>query len=172
MQTDIKEKVTRKIHKLADRHQWSRLSINARRKLYEEWTNDPEIGGALSQIIDANRVRVYLKDTVMKNYARTRRPELANLLNTLSIPCGSVTKKYSKPSALLCDGSSLYTLTVAKEWKTSLMSAFERASEEGDMVRNTVFISEHTVGRFVDASYRALIEAAARRLDIEVVWLT
>jgi cytidylate kinase len=169
---DTKEIVTQEVHKLADRHKWTHLSIDARRKLYEEWTNDPKIGGALSQVMDANRVRVYLKDTVMRSYARSQRPELVNLLNALSISCGYVTKKYSKPSGILCDGLSLYTLAVAKEWKTALMSAFERASEEGKVKHNTVFFSEHTAGHFVDASYRAMIGAAARRLSIEIVWLT
>lgn len=168
----IKKAITRQVHAQADRHGWTHLSIDERRKLYEEWTNDPRIGGALSQVMDANRVRVYLKDTVMKSYARAQRPELLDLLQALSISSENVSKQYSKPDAILCQGASLYTLTVAKEWKTALMSAFERAHDETGVKRNTIFIREHTTGRFVDASYRALIEAAARRLGIEIVWLT
>lgn len=170
--SDIKNTITNKVRKLADQHDWSHLSIDARTKLYEQWTNDPEIGGALAQVIDANRVRVYLKDTIIRNYARSQRPELVKLLHALSIPCGDINKKYSRPTGVLCEGSSLYTLTVAKEWKNALMSAFERANEEGGVRQNKLFIREHNAGRFVDASYRALIEGAARRLDINVVWLT
>ena len=170
--SDIKDTVTRKVRKLADKNDWSRLSIHARTKLYEEWTNDPEIGGALTRVMDANQVRVYLKDTVIRNYARSKRPELLKLLNAMSIPCQDVSKRYSRPTGVLCDNSSLYTLTVAKEWKNALMSAFERANEEGGITQNKLFIREHNAGRFVDASHRALIEAAAKRLDINVVWLT
>ncbi len=170
--SDTKNTVTQKVRKLADQHDWSRLSIDAKTKLYEEWTNDPEIGGALARVMEANRVRVYLKDTVIRNYARAQRPELLKLLNALSISCEDVSKNYSRPTGVLCDTSSLYTLTMAKEWKIALMSAFERANEEGGVTQNKLFIREHNVGRFVDASYRALIEGAGRRLDIDIVWLT
>ena len=49
--------------------QWIVLSTSEKSKHYEAWVRDPEIGGALSAYVNLSDVRVYLKDTLMKDYA-------------------------------------------------------------------------------------------------------
>jgi len=168
---EIKEIVTKRVHAIADDVDWSYLTIPQRQRYYEEWTDAPEIGGLLGQVMEVHNVRVYLKDTVMRAYARGRRPGMEKLLASMSISCGQVTRAYIKPEAVLCDGRDLYTTTVAKEWKGAIMSAFERGCEVRNVRRNVVFMSEHTVGRFVDQAYRDVIGAAAKRLGVEVLWM-
>ena len=171
-EADIKKSVTHRVHRMADEVDWSHLTIPERSKLYEFWTADPQVGGLLNEVMDPERVRVYLKDTIMKNYARSRRPEILPLLRSMSMPCDPVLQEYIKPVAVLCDHRYLYTLTVAKEWKISIMSAYERGLDVGNLDRNIVFITEHTTGRFVDRSYRNMIESAAERLEVDVRWVT
>lgn len=62
-----------------------------------------------------SRVRVFLKDTVMKSYSRTQRPPLRELLAALSIPFGQVTREFNKPETLLCDGTDPFTVVAAKD---------------------------------------------------------
>lgn len=169
---DIKDTVTHRVHEIADEVDWAHLAIPQRQKYYETWTADPEIGGMLRQVMEQTRVRVYLKDTVMKTYSRNKRPVLQALLTSMSIPCACITKEFIKPQAVLCEGTSLYTLVAAKEWKIAIMSAFERGCEVKKLNKNIVFIIEHTTGRFVDKEYRDLIDSAATRLDVQVHWLT
>jgi hypothetical protein len=172
MQARIKEDVTQLVHQRADQADWMHLNIPQRQKYYEEWTADPQIGGLLSQTMHPSHVRVYLKDTIMKTYSRNQRPDIRALLTNLSIPCAQVTRELIKPQALLCGRTRLYTLAPAKDWKIAIMSAFERACEFGSIKENVVFITEHTAGRFIDKKYRDMINAAARRLDVTVHWLT
>ncbi|MEG3923331.1 hypothetical protein [Microcoleus sp. T3_D1] len=169
---EIKKDVMRRVHKIADEADWRHLTINQRTLYYKNWTSNPEIGGRLSQIMELERVRVYLKDTVMKSYSRTQRLDIRTLIASMSLPCEYVTQKFIKPQGLLCNGTDLYTLTVAKEWKTALLSAFERGYELKNLNRNTVFIIEHTTSRFVDQSYRDMIATAAERLTIDIHWVT
>lgn len=174
---EIKVAVTSRVHALADQLDWVYLTIEQRRRYYEAWTNDENIGGLLRQVIDANRVRVWLKDTVMKNYLKQRRPSITNFLSRTSVSCGVILRSYRKPEAVLCEdtslfeGGNLFTLTGAKEWRVALMSAYERAAEIKKPGRNILYIIEHTSGRFADESYRSLISGAGAKLGVEVVWV-
>lgn len=173
MDSDIKEYVTRIVREKADALDWLHLTIAERTQHYKAWTEDPQIGGLLAQVMDPSTVRVYLKDTVMgRHYTQPRRPQLKTLLSTLGVPCYQVTREYIKPQALLCDGSCLYTITVAKEWKNSLLITFERGCETKHLNRSVLFITDHSIGRFVDKTYRSMIDEAGRRLGIEVEWVT
>jgi hypothetical protein len=168
----IKDEVTRRVHKIAEKADWWHLTIAERQKYYESWTADHQIGGLLDRVMDSARVRVYLKDTVMKSFNRAQRPDIQGLLSTMSISWANVTKRFVKPQSVLCDGRDLYTMTVAKEWKVAVMTAFERGHDVKQLRRNKVFVIEHTTSRFVDQSYRDMISTAAARLSIEVIWVT
>src|SRR5690242_10311638 len=54
----------------ADTKGWNNLTAGGKAKLYEQWTRDPEIGGVLRNYMDVGQVRVYIKDTLLKDYGR------------------------------------------------------------------------------------------------------
>lgn len=169
----MKELVTQRVREKADALDWMHLTIAQRTQHYKGWTEDPEIGGLLAMVMDPSKVRVYLKDTVMgRQYTHPRRPQLAPLLTTLGIKCNVVTREFIKPQGVLCNGTHLYTMTVAKEWKGSLLTAFERGKEIKRLKRSVMYITDHTTGRFVDKAYRDMIDDAARRLGVKVEWVT
>ncbi len=169
---DIKAEVTQLVHDIANEVDWQHLTIPQRKQYYEDWTLDSRIGGRLRMVMQPSQVRVYLKDTVMKAYSRAQRPQLPYLLESMDIDCDRVQQEFIKPVAILCNDGNLYTIAAAKEWKTAIMSAFERGATVKYLQRNVVFIIDHTTGRFVDKSYRAIIDEAARRLNVEVHWVT
>jgi hypothetical protein len=168
----IKESVKKKLHAIADKIDWVHLTISERKQYYEAWTKDPEIGGALSSILEPSQVRVYLKDTIMRSYSENQRIGLQDLIISLNISCSEVIRRYEKPETILCADNQLFTLVIAKDWKTAIMNAFERGQEIKRLSTNEVFVIDHTTGRFVDKSYRQLIEDAAKRLNIKVHWIT
>ena len=166
-QAEIKERVTKRVREMADALDWLHLNIPQRTQHYDAWTEDAGIGGLLAQVMDPSKVRVYLKDTVMGKDTHPRRPQLAILLVNMGIKCDQITREFVKPQGVLCNGTHLYTMTVAEEWKGALLIFFERGKEIKRLKRNVVYITDHTTGRFVDKIYRDLIDEAARRLGIK-----
>ncbi len=52
---------------------WEDLTLAERSRMYEKWVEDPDIGGLLTNYIPKARVRVWIKDGPMKEFARARR---------------------------------------------------------------------------------------------------
>lgn len=171
IEAEIKQIVTERVRGIADRIDWQHLTIPEKNRYYVTWTNDPEIGGLLATIMDPGSVRVYLKDSIIKQYVRGKLPELDTLLRPLGFTYHTISRRFIKPIGILCDNRDLYTLAVAKEWKNAIMSAHERGCGVAQLRRNIVFITDYTTGRFVDLDYQRLIEGAASRLGVQVRWV-
>ncbi|MFB9992518.1 hypothetical protein ACFFLM_11125 [Deinococcus oregonensis] len=168
----IKIQVTGKIHALADQADWCHLNITQKTRLYESWILDPTLGGRLAALMGTEKVHRYIKDTVMRAYMRTKRPDLPTMLKRMSFRHTHLVQSYEKPHALLYDHTHLYTLTVAKEWRMALLSAYERATfVGGHLDRNLVLITDHGFDRFLDQGYRGMVESAGKRLDVDVHWV-
>lgn len=170
-EAQVKRVITKKVWEIADHIDWRHLTITQKKQYYEKWTNDPEIGGILVTVMESERVRVYLKDTVMKQYARDQLPELDAILEGLGIKYVEITKEYIKPTGMLCDRQDIFSLAPARIWKIAIMNAYERGCEVTHLKRNIVFITDHTAHRFIDRAYQELIESAATRLGVEVRWV-
>lgn len=172
LEKTLKEELTAKIHLLADELDWCHLTIPQKTRHYESWAADPTIGGRLAEVIGLEKVHMYIKDTVIRAYRNGKRPDLDTLLRQMNLRHHHLVQRFEKPRGLLYDHTHLYTLTVAKEWRRALLSAYERAALASERVeRNLVLITDYQVDRYVDRSYRRLIESAATRLDIEVHWV-
>lgn len=169
--TDILRNVKQLVFKKADEVDWLHLTIDQRRKLYEKWTNAPEIGGVLNTVIRPERVRVYLKDTIIGEYCRYSRTKIRDLVRAIKVPCEEVVEEFIKPQAVLCDSHYLYTISEAKDWKISLLNSYERASERPSINTNKLYLVNHATGKFISRQYRALIEDAGKRLNVEVIWV-
>lgn len=170
--SDAKKTVRKKLYKLADQVDWIHLTIPEKQRYYETWTADPNIGGLLEQIMEPQKVRVYLKDSIMKTYSKERRLNLHDLLASMSLNSSEITREYIKPQALLCDSTDLFTISTAKEWRVAMLSAYERAYEIKQLKKNILFLINHTTGKYVDQSYRDMVESAGTRLNIRVHWVT
>lgn len=170
---DPRQDIVRRVREMADKADWCHLKIHERTALYSQWVNDPTVGGALSKlgVGGPDSVRVFLKDTVIKQYLKEKRPVLKDLLKQMGLDCKRVIKKFEKPEALLCDGGRLYTLAVAKEWRVAVFSAFERAHDLGGVKENLVFFTDHDIDRYTDKSYKTLIESGAEKLDVKIHWI-
>ena len=62
--------------------------------LYEQWTKDESIGGVLSNYVDTRRVRVYIKDTLLKDYVRNTRSDATLPFRALELSATEAEKAY------------------------------------------------------------------------------
>ncbi|MDP2317138.1 MAG: hypothetical protein Q8P41_29895 [Pseudomonadota bacterium] len=171
MPDDVRAGMRRKLWAFADTVDWSRLSWGEKSAHYEAWTRDPEVGGQLGHYMDQRRVRVYIKDTVMKGYGRSRLADPSGAMRVLGILPIAPAKEYERPHGRLLADGRVIAWGKAKDWKAILMSIHERAfeSKEG---RPYGAVLSSAVGRFTDDNTRRLVADAAKKLGIEkLVWL-
>ena len=82
----IRDDIRARLWAAADSLRWSTLPDAVRAKHYEFWTRDPAIGGRLGHFMDPRKVRVYIKDSLIKPYERSRLSRHPDLLSA-SDPC-------------------------------------------------------------------------------------
>src|SRR5258708_2810085 len=91
---------------VADERDWPTLADTQKTALYEEWIRDESVGGVLSRYMDPGSIRVYIKDTIMKPYARTRIKDFPSIQKLLRLSDNArVVESYIKPHGRrLADG--------------------------------------------------------------------
>lgn len=155
----------------ADKLGWAMLSPTEKSRHYETWTRHPEVGGRLSRYMDQGQVRVYIKDTLLKDYTRARLAGWEKPFRVLGI-CASanVVESYTKPHGRRFDDGGVVCWGRADDWKTVLMALHERTFDTDAHPYAAVFL--FSVGRYHDEQVRRLVEEAARKLGIKrVIWL-
>jgi hypothetical protein len=164
---DVRDRLREEIWSRADKLGWSALNDAERARRYEQWSRDPEIGGALAHYMDARKVRVYIKDSLLKPYERARVSGTEReILGRLGIPADSeVARRYIKPHGIEFADGKLVSWGNSRDWKLVLMAMFERvASTPGSSAFGTVLLENGKTG---DAATRKLVRDAATRLGVE-----
>jgi hypothetical protein len=167
---ELRQSLQERLWENADALNWIKLSDAERADWYQRWTSDPELGGVLGHFMDPRKVRVYIKDSLLKPYFGARpRYSAAAILAQIGEPNGHKAEEYTKPLGLrLVDGRTICWGN-SRDWKLILMACFERAVRLS-CEPHAALLQES--GRTVDAAQRALVETAALRLGIKrVVWL-
>ena len=169
---DIRRSLRKRLREIADRVGWVSLSAAAKSRLYEDWTRDPEVGGLLARYIDKGQIRVYIKDTLLKDYARERLGDDSRPLRVAGIPVDAkAAEVFIKPHGRRFGDGRIVCWARADDWKSVLMALYERAYTD-TKARPFAAVLMRTAGRFQDEAMRALVEDAAKRLGIErLVWL-
>ena len=74
----------------------------------EVWTGDPEIGGTLGHYMDQRKIRVYIKDTILKGLSMARLADHSQVIRILGLSddnLGLVLKQYERPHGRLLAGN-------------------------------------------------------------------
>jgi hypothetical protein len=164
---DVRDRLRDLIWSRADKLGWSTLNDAERARRYEQWTRDSEIGGTLAHYMDARKVRVYIKDSLLKPYERARLSGTEQeILGRLGIPADSeVALRYIKPHGIAFADGKIVSWGNSRDWKLVLMAMFERSSlRRGSSPFGTVLLENGKTG---DADTRKLVREAASRLGIE-----
>jgi hypothetical protein len=170
--TDIRDEVTTRLWKLADELRWFALPATSRSRHYDNWAIDPSIGGRLSRFLDPGQVRLYIKDAVMKRYARDRRARPSTILGALSISDTVVpVKTFIKPHGWQLQDGRVFCWGRANTWKLVLMAVHERSFGAGGCSPYGAVLTQ-AAAHFADDGPRAVVEDAASKLGINrVKWL-
>jgi hypothetical protein len=172
MPEDIRTKLKERLWAKADELGWSNLSDAERAKHYEMWTRDSEIGGILGHFMDPRKVRVYIKDSLLKPYERARLSRTQQVaFERLGIKSTDQSAEtYIKPHGQRLLDGRIICWGKSRDWKLILMAVYERSHLEPSSSPFAAILLE--TGKSSDLSTRAMIVEAGHRLGIsKIVWI-
>lgn len=167
----VREELRARLWPMADAIGWADLSPTAKAQYYENWTQDAEIGGVLTRYMDKGKIRVYLKDSVLKDYTRRSLADDSRPLRVLGLTGAVIADRFIKPHGLMLADGRLVAWGKADDWKLIFLAMYERCwGTQGCRLFGAVLF--HASGRFDEPAFRSMIESAATKLGVEhVVWL-
>lgn len=169
MPDEIRDGIRDRLWAAAEGIGWSQLPDVDRARYYEAWTKDPNVGGKLGHFMDPRKVRVYIKDSLLKPYERSRLLQTEGaVMRQLAIdPSGGFEQSYIKPHGRRLADGRIVCWGNSRDWKLILMTTFERARS-----RHPCAVVLVETGRTGDVSARSLVKDAALRLGIaSVEWI-
>jgi len=168
----IRKGLRQKLWAIADEIDWPRLDWYEKSARYEAWTRDPDVGGLLANYMDQRQIRVYIKDTVMKGYVRSRQASTTRPFSTLGIDENvEVAEAWERPHGRRLKDGRVIVWGSADDWKLVLTAVHERSwGIKG--ARPFAAVLMWSVGKFAEPRIREMVQDAADKLKIErLVWL-
>lgn len=167
---ELRERVKAELWRRADELEWDSLGSAEKARHYGHWTESETIGCALSLHMDARAVRVYIKDTLLKDYGRQKlNDHQALVLRLLERAEGDIEGGHIKPHGLTFRDGAMVAWGRADDWKVVLGAIFERGFGCDAGARTVVLFK--AAPRYVTKSSRDLVEDAAIRLGVDrCVW--
>lgn len=167
----IRSTIKHRLWDIADQLEWNSLGQSDKARYYEVWTKDPDIGGRLTRYMDGRQVRVYIKDSVLKDYGRAKFADPQKPLRALGLDANTTfAEKYIKPHGRRLADGRVICWGRADDWKAILMATHERAYIDKGRPYGVALL--YAVGRYHELPARAVVEDAAKKLGItHVKWL-
>ena len=180
------DSVIKALYASADNSYWSQLGPQDRSEQYDQWVEDPEIGGVLTRYMTPEAARSWLKDGPMKEYARSLRGEGryaqfgrqggTSVEEIVHYALGSHYEvvegtRRVKPSRCAADdgnGEQLVVWGDAKNFKNLQWSALRDSLELG--VPGTVVVLEPP-GSPTDPGTALLFERVSSRCGLKVIFM-
>ena len=169
---DVRDRIRELLWERATDLGWSGLADIERSRHYEHWTRETAIGGTLAHYMDPRKVRVYIKDSLLKPYERARVSDTEqDILAVLDIdPTLGVVHRYIKPHGTRFIDGQMIAWGKSRDWKLILMAMYERTVLSPGTSSFGIVLLES--GKTADDSSRILIRGAATRLGIaRVEWI-
>jgi hypothetical protein len=163
--------VRARLWELAERLHWESMTNVQKTLLYDQWTEDPQIGGILSRFIDKSQVRVYIKDTLLKGFSRARLSSSGKPLKALGIEAPyEATEQYIKPHGLALTDGRVVCWGRAEDWRQIILSVFERSYDNVGLKPYGVVLFRATRKRA--QKHREMVAEAASRLGVpHITWV-
>ena len=170
---DVREKIKSLVWAKATELNWESMSHAERSRYYENWSKDKDIGGVLSRYMDTRKIRVYIKDSLLKPYTRSKLEVLCKeIMAALGDDIGeiNVIKRLVKPHCHILDGNLVVCWGNSRDWKSIVLSVYERAyTLPNGVAYGVVFLDPE---KKTDSHTKNMINDVASRLGItKVRWL-
>jgi hypothetical protein len=168
----IRKGLRQELWALADDLDWPRLDWYEKSARYEAWTQDPDVGGLLANYMDQRQIRVYIKDTIMKGYVRSRQANTALPFSALGFDREvEIAEARERPHGRRLKDGRVVAWGSADDWKLVLTAVHERSWGIAG-ARPFAAVLMCSVARYADPAVRAMVQDAADKLKIErLVWL-
>jgi hypothetical protein len=169
---EVRDRIRRRIWDKADELDWLRMADLDRTAWYENWSKEKEVGGALAHFMDPRKVRVYIKDSLLKPYLRGQLEDGAeNALLAVGLRKeAGVLKSYEKPYGLLLADGKVVCWGNSRDWKSIVMSVFERAYRFESGAAHAAVLIE--TGKTTNDGMREMIKAVGVKLQLgHIVWI-
>lgn len=163
---DVRDRIRDLLWERATNLGWSGLPDAERSRLYEQWTREKAIGGTLAHYMDPRKVRVYIKDSLLKPYERDRMSGTEqDVITVLGVdPTLEVVQRYIKPHGLRFINGQIIAWGRSRDWKLILMAMYERTALIDDASAFGAVLLES--GNTAGDGARTLVRGAATRLGI------
>ncbi len=168
---NIREGLRERMWQVADEINWLALGLTEKTQFYENWTKDPDVGGILQRYMAVGQVRVYIKDSILKDYPRARRADQAKPFRILGLADDDeVVRIFIKPHGRLLTDGRIVCWGRAADWKALLLAVFERSFTTPKAIPYAAVLTE-SAGKFSEPTARGVVVEAAKRLQIQkLVW--
>lgn len=168
---EIRDRLKAELWKSADDIDWLWLGPVEKTQRYENWAQDPKVGGILAHYMDVRHIRQYIKDTLLKKYPQSRHADAVKPLQLLQLDVDATSvRSFIRPHGRqLCDGR-IVSWGRAVDWKSVLMATHERAFQAAKAIPFGVVLLQASA-KFGTVEARAVVIDAANKLGIQkLVW--
>jgi len=170
---EIRDRIQQKIWDKAKELDWSKLSDLERATWYENWSKEKDVGGALAHFMDARKVRVYIKDSLLKPYLRRRLEDGAEKVLSaagLDHQAVAIKRTFDKPHGRLLFDGRVVCWGNSRDWKLIVISVFERAYRHDSGKPYGAVLIE--TGQTTNDGVREMIKDAGAKLGVShVLWI-
>src|SRR5690606_37460063 len=120
------EELKERIRSEAEQLGWVYLSPTAKSRQYDNWSRDRDVGGLLERFVDRRQVRTYLKETLLREYAREHHMRFERPFRILGIPeSAEIAESYEKPHGRRLSDGRVVAWGRATDWKSILLAVHE-----------------------------------------------
>lgn len=166
--SDVKTALSKIIWKEADELDWTHISIHQKAVQYKFWAQDERIGQVLSRYMPIERVHPYIKDSMLKAYANSKKLHAKVVLGFLHLDSSARAAKYKQPFGIRLDDGKIVCWGRALDWKIILLAIFERSLERSSYSAHSVILTD-SHGKFASTKFQGIVKEAARKLEIDSV---
>jgi hypothetical protein len=162
----VRDEIIDLIWEQADDMDWIHLNNRQRSDQYKIWAQDERIGIVMSRYIPYQSVHKYIKDSIIKVYAKSKKLSETDILHLLNIEGAKIEEEYIKPMGVRLSDGRVICWGRAVDWKMVLLPVFERSTPKSTYIRHAVVLSASS-GKFASPSWQQMVLEAGKLLKIE-----
>jgi len=179
---DKSEKIRKLVFLKADEHG---LLISGRvenGKFIDSLVDDPEVGGVLSEYMEKEKVRTYIKDGILNAYTKSKKNEILkgnspiNTIQSIYSKHTNIIHKEHDISVCLSDDDEVYVVSSGTylKWETALRKALELIASKPNLIKKDktpiICLQIVLINLGITDGDKKLITDALKTIDVSVMF--